>query len=197
MSYRFRGRRGRKRRRFIPKEQIQHSPSLLGNAPAANVGLLHVLVHANGLAGGSMNADRRDEDRLTEVGNGRHIRNMIVSIGFIPSANSQGYYELGFIKYERSFTVPTLGTDPVPSTANMLSVGLQQEVRSLTPGYMVKYMQVPISAETTKIISVKVDWAKYKKSMVRDGDYFTLLVFNRTAAAGTYDINTRFNTSSN
>ncbi len=185
------------RRRKLLKNPIQHSPSLIGNAPSTNTGLLHVLAHAQGLAGGSMSANRTDEDRLTEVGNGRRINSMIVSIGFVPATATQGYYELGFIKYERSTSVPALGTDPVPSSANIATVGLQQEVRSLTPGYMIKYMQVPVTAEISKTLSIKLNWNKYRKGMVRDGDYFTVLIFNRTNGAGTYDIQTRFTTSDN
>lgn len=186
------------RRKWIPKKPIQHTPALIGNAPGANTGLLHVLAHAGTLAGGSMTGSRTGgEDRTTEVDNGRHVNTMIVNIGFIPAGGTSGYYELGFIKYERSFTTPAVGSDPVPSTADMVGDGLQRAVRSLTPGYMIKYMQIPVTAETVTTRSIKVNWRKYKKDLVRDGDYFTLLIFNRTAGAGTYDITTRYTTSAN
>jgi len=191
-------RRPMKRRgRQILKGAIQHSPALMGNAPAGGVALLHVLAHATVLAGTSMSQNRFDEDRNTECANGRNIHNMICNISFVPATATQGYYELGFIKYERSTSVPAIGTDPVPATATILADGLQNSVRSLSPGYMIKFMTIPVTAEISKAISIKLNWAKYRKAKVRDGDYFCLVVFNRTNGAGTYDIQTRFNVADN
>ncbi len=185
-------------RRRIPLNVIQHSPALLGNAPANNVALLHVLAHAGNLAGSSLTTGRTGgEDRSTEVDNGRYVRDMIVQIAFIPNVNTVGYYEIAFIKYERSTSVPTIGTDPVPTSAVCISDGLQGAIRSLSPGYMIKFMQVPVTKETSKVLSLKINWSKYRKAKVRDGDYFCLVVFNKSSSSGVYDISTRYNTSSN
>ena len=181
--------------RRVPTQSIQHSMSLIGNAPGANVGLAHVLAHAQGLAGGSMTASRTGgEDRTTEVDNGRSVGAMTIDIGFIPLGASQGYYEFALVKYERSFTTPAWGTDPVPGNANVITDGLQREARSLTPGYVVQYGLIPITAEINRTKKIIVNWAKFKKAKVRDGDYFVLLIFNRTAAAGVYDIHCRYRT---
>ncbi len=187
----------RRRGRKILKGVIQHSPALMGNVPATGSGLLHVLAHATVLAGVSMSTNRFDEDRNTEVANGRNIHNMIVTFAVTPAAATSGYYELGFIKYERSTSVPAIGTDPVPASATIAADGMQNAVRSLSPGYMIKYMQIPVTAEMSTTRSIPINWGKYKKAKVKDGDYFVLLVFNRTGGSATYDIQTRFNVADN
>ncbi len=175
--------------------KIQHSPSLIGNTPANNIALLHVLAHSQQLAGGSMTASRTGgEDRTTEVDNGRHVGKMTLDVAFIPLAAANGYYEYVVVKYERSFTVPVVGTDPVPSSANAVTDGLQREARSLAPGYVVQHGIIPITAETTVVRKIKINWAKFGKSLVRDGDYFCIIFFNRAAASNTYDISIRYNT---
>ena len=187
-------RRGRPRR-TTRKMVMQHIPSLMGNSPANNIGLVYVLAHAGSLAGGSPSASRMEEDRLTEVANGNHVGRMTVNVNFIPASTSEGYYEYAFVKYERSFSVPTIGTDPVPTSANITTNGLQQEVRSLSPGYVVQFGTIPITPETIVSRNLSVSWAKYGKSQVRDGDYFCLIFFNRTGAAATvYDLQIRYKT---
>ncbi len=191
---RFSTRRGRSRKPSR-KMVMQHIPSLMGNSPANNIGLVHVLAHSGSLAGGSPSASRMDEDRLTEVANGNHIGRMHVNVNFIPASTSEGYYEYAFVKYERSFTVPVIGVDPVPSSADITTNGLQQEVRSFTPGYVVQFGTIPITPETIVSRNLTVSWAKFGKSLVRDGDYFCLIFFNRTGAAATvYDLQIRFKT---
>ncbi len=166
----------------------------MGNAPTNNIGLVHVLAHAGVLAGGAMGSTRSGgEDRLTEVDNGRQVGNMTIDIAFTISATALGYYEYALIKYERSTTVPIIGTDPVPTSAVITSDGLQNAVRSLSPGYVIQYGQFAIqgTSYTRKIIA---KWAKFGKGMVRDGDYFVLIMFNRSDSAIVYDIQTRYRT---
>ncbi len=187
------GRRTRGRRK-IYGQPIQHSPSLLGNNPANDTALIHILAHADQLAGQSMTAARTGaEDRTTDVDNGRHVGRMTLDIGFTVSA-STGYYEYALVKYERSTSVPTIGVDPVPSSADIVSDGLQRAVRSFTPGYVIKFGLIAITPQTNRIVKIKADWAKFGKAQVRDGDYYALIVFNRTDAAPLYDIHIRYKT---
>ncbi len=190
----FRGRRGGKRKLF--GQPIQHSPALMGNSPSSAIGVLHVLGHAGVLAGGSMGSTRSGgEDRLTEIDNGRHVGKMQVQIDFTVGASSIGYYEVAAIKYERSTTVPIIGTDPVPSSADIVGNGLQQAVRSLTPGYCIYWDTIPLTPGTNRTKKFTLNWDKYKKAMCRDGDYFTIIVFNRSGDNNTiYDIQTRYKT---
>jgi len=193
MSFR-RRRFSRRGTRKMYSQPVQHTASLIGNAPANDTGLVHVLAHASQLAGGSMTASRTgNEDRTTEVDNGRHVGKMTLDIGFTPGG-AKGYYEYAITKYERSFSVPTIGVDPVPSNADMAADGLQRAVRSLTPGYVIRYGIIPITLETSRTQKLVINWAKFKKAQVRDGDYFTITMFNRTDAAPVYDIYTRYKT---
>ncbi len=186
-------RRFRKRKRYA--HPIQHSPALMGNAPADNIALVHVLAHAGNLASTNLTQSRTGgEDRSTEVDNGRHIGNMTINLAFTTVAAGTGYYEYALIKYERSTSVPTIGTDPVPSSADIVTNGLQASVRGLTPGYLIEYGQIAMSPQTTRIKILKAKWAKFKKALVRDGDYFVLIIFNRSGGASTYDIQTRYKT---
>ncbi len=191
------GRRFGGRKRKIYGQKVQHSPSLMGNAPINNVGLLHVLAHASQLAGGSMTAARTgNEDRTTEVDNGRVIGKTTVDWAFTPGTNTSGYYEYAVVKYERSTSVPGVGTDPVPSSADMAAEGLQRSVRSLTPGYVIQFDTIPVTAETSRSKKIVINWAKYGKAIVRDGDYFCIIFFNRADATATYDLQIRYNTYS-
>ncbi len=191
------GKRGGKKRKLFG-QPVQHSPSLMGNSPANLIGLIHVLAHANILAGGSMTSDRTGgEDRTTDVDNGRHVGKMHVQIDFTVGAASSGYYEIAAIKYERSTTVPAIGVDPVPSSADISGDGLQRAVRSLSPGYIIYWDTVAITPGTNRTKKILLNWNKYGKATVRDGDYYTLIVFNRSNDNNTiYDIQTRYRTYS-
>ncbi len=169
----------------------------MGNAPANNVGLVHVLAHSQQLAGGSMTASRTGgEDRTTEVDNGRKVGNMTIDFALTPLAATKGYYEYCLVKYERSFSVPVIDVDPVPSSADIITGGLQREARSLAPGYVVQFGTIPCTAETNVSRKIRVSWSKFGKETVRDGDYFVLIFFNRSDAAGIYDLQIRYKTYS-
>jgi len=113
------------KRRKIYGQPIQHIPSLMSNNPANNIGLLHVLAKSNTVAGGTVGGSRTgQEDRDVTIDNGRSVGRMTIQIDFTPVASVQGYYEYAVIKYHRQTTVPAIGTDPVPSSADITSTGL-------------------------------------------------------------------------
>ncbi len=121
---------------------------------------------------------------------------MTIHLSFRSTVAGTGYYEYALVKYERSTSVPVIGTDPVPTSADIATGGLQREIRSMTPGYLIKYGQIAITPQTTKITVIKANWAKYKKALVRDGDYYCLVIFNRSDGASFYDVQTRYKTYS-
>ncbi len=187
-------RRGRGKRK-IYGQPVQHSPSLMGNAPLNNIGLLHVLARSGTLAGGSMTASRvGDENRTVDVDNGRSIGKMTVSVNFTTSGASIGYYEYAFIKYHRQTSVPAIGTDPVPTSADIVSDGLQRAVRNFTPGWVVHFGTVSSNTAFNRGIKLVINWAKFKMEKVRDGDFYCLVMFNRSDGTATYDIQTRYKT---
>ncbi len=143
-----------------------------------------------------MTADRTGgEDRTTAVDNGRKVGNMTLDIGIVPGTTTNGYYEYCVVKYERSTSVPVIGTDPVPSTADIVSDGLQRSCRSSTPGYVIKYGMIPLTSETSRTVKLSIRWAKFHKEKVRDGDYFTIVFFNHTGDGSCiYDLQCRYKT---
>ncbi len=181
------------RKTFTPS--IQHSPSSIGNAPAFQVGLLHVLAKSGLLAGASMTSDRTGvEDRTVEIDNGKHVGQMTIDLVIQPSTDTSGYYEYLFVKYQRQTSVPAWGTDPVPTSAGVLTDGLQREARSLSPGWVVKFGIIPCTSETVVTRTIKVNWKKFKMDKVRDGDFFCMLMYNRQSSATKYDFHVRYKT---
>ncbi len=134
------------------------------------------------------------EDRTTEVDNGRTVGKTTIDFGLTPTALTTGYYEYAVVKYERSFTVPAIGTDPVPTSANIITGGLQRECRSLAPGYVLQFGIIPATKETVVTRKIIINWAKFNKEKVRDGDYYCIIFFNRTDGAGVYDLHIRYKT---
>ncbi len=173
-------------------QPIQHTLAFMGNTPGNNTAVVHVLAKAGILAGGAMDSDRSDEDRLEEVANGRHVGNMTINLDFTVAAATTGYYEYALIKYEKQLTVPALGVNQVPSSTEINTQGLQQAVRQHAPGWVIKYGTIPLSGGSNKSAIILAKWAKFNKSKVRDGDFWILIVFNRSDANGSYDVQVRY-----
>ncbi len=167
----------------------------MGNAPVNNVGLLHVIANGPQLAGGSMTTDRTStENRFQGVNNGRYVGKTTIDFALTSVGTPRGYYEYCVVKYQRQFTVPAIGTDPVPSSAVIITDGLQNACRSLAPGYVIKFGTIPVTAETTVTRKIVINWAKFGKAIMRDGDFFTIVFFNRSDSTNTYDLQIRYTT---
>lgn len=117
-------------------------------------------------------------NREQEYEIGSHVGTTIINLAV--RANSTGMYEYCVFKSERALAVPTNGNG-LPSAANILSNGLQYEMRALHPGRVVHYGQVSVTADMGAVRTLKIPWAKYKMSKIRAGDYYGIIVFHRGA----------------
>ena len=163
----------------------------MGNSILTNDQLITFVAVSTVPAGTSMATSRLDTDRATEVSSGALVGRTTISIGMVPGATS-GYLEYVVFKVQRSHVTPVKGTDPMPSDASVISAGLQQMYRQNMPGWVIQYGQIPISAETPRVKDIKIDWNKFRMAKVRDGDFYGITYFNRTASTITFDWQARY-----
>jgi len=188
-------RRSRRRRTGGATTIIQHSPSSMGNLVPTNDQLVTFMAVANVFAGGSMTTDRTDENRLTDVPNGRNIGRTTWNVGFeVGSETQSGYIEYCVFKAERQHGTPVVGTDPLPTDAEVISLGLQAMYRNNLPGWVIKFGLIPITSETIVTREISVSWSKFKKQRVKDGDFYGIVFFNRTGVNVTIDWQCRYKT---
>ncbi len=91
-------------------------------------------------------------------------------------------------KAERQFTVPAVGVNPIPTSSECDTEGVQQAYRRNMPSWVVKYVSVAVSGESPKVLNIVIPWAKMHKGVMKDGDYYGLGIFNRTNAAVDFDV---------
>lgn len=168
-------------RRFTKRQsrpRVQHSPASMAQSLNADLGLLVVLGKANEMAGTALATDRDAGDRQQDLQTGNIMGNTTVTITGDATTTSHGHLGVVFYRLPRSFTVPVIGTDPIPSDADCVSGGMQASYRKNLPGYIIKYLMFPYSAETpfTRIISL--NWAKFRMAKIRDGDFFVMNLHN-------------------
>lgn len=168
-----------------------HVPSTIGNTLAANTLGLALCVTPSTVAGSAATVATEQGNRSTTVATGSRVNMVIADIAF-SNASGVGYIEIAAFKAERLFTAPAVGTNPIPTTTETLTQGLQQISRLNMPGWIFKYQQRPLSAETPTHFKVAVSLAKFRKSKWRIGDYYGLMIFNRSTASITYDVQCRF-----
>lgn len=186
--YRFR----KRRKSFVTnKKRLQHSPSSMGNSILTAAQLVTFAVVAERLAGTALTTSRTGSDRQTEVQSGGQVNHITWDLQIQPGAN-QGTLEYLVFKVERSFVTPVVGTDPIPTDAQILSGGLQGSYRKNMPGWVMKYGAVGIAAEQPRVVKIKVNLKKFKKGTIRDGDHIGLVVFNRTGSTITYGWSARY-----
>ncbi len=188
---RFRSRR--RGRSFVHRgPRIQHSPAEMGGTVALNtLAAVRQLCIPNQVAGSSAGTPRDGSDRDKEVNTGSKVGNITIDIS-LSGATASGILEYALIKYQRQSTVPLVGVAPVPSSATVLAVGLQQATRLASPGWVLHFNTMAYTAETTRTKMLKINLSKFRMSSWRDGDYFSLLLFNRGGAAIFVDHHARY-----
>lgn len=168
-----------------------HIPSSIGNTLAANTLGLVLCVTPSTVAGSGATVATEQGNKSTTVATGSKVNQVITDIAF-SNASGVGYIELCAFKAERLFAAPAVGTNPIPTTTEALTQGLQQIARLNMPGWIFKYLQRPLSAETPTHFKLPVSLGKFKKSKWRIGDYYGIMIFNRSTASITYDMQCRF-----
>lgn len=183
----------RRYRRSTPnRPRLQHSPSeMAGSIAGSTLATVRMLATPNSLAGSGAGTARSGADRDKEVDAGSRLGTVTVNLG-IRGATASGSIEVGIVKYERQSSVPTVGVDPVPSTADVLSVGLQQALRMASPGWVMKFYNIAYTSETTRTKDFSINLKKFRKATWRDGDYLALLLFNRGTSTVTVDHQARY-----
>ncbi len=164
----------------------------MGNSILTNDQLVIYPAVATTLAGGALTGDTRESDRFQDVSPGEIVGHMTVNIGLLPAANSKGYFEYIVFKAQRQFTTPVVGTDPIPSDAEIIAGGMQGEYRKNMPGWVIQFGQWPVTENTVALRTIKINWAKFKMAGVRSGDFFGIALFNRTSATVVTDWQARY-----
>ncbi len=182
----------RRRRSFRPKgNSVIHVPATILNATAANTSLVFVIASPSIFAGGSAssNIEAQDKDRTVNVGH--HVGRFTIDVT-IRGATGSGIMEYCVYKVERAATTPVLGTHPVPSTAEILAAGMQQECRLQNPGKVFHYSKRAYSIDQSSVHKIVVSPAKFKLSKMKAGDHWILQVFNRGPTSITHDFECRY-----
>ncbi len=190
MPYHFTRGRSRKPRRKMGNSVI-HVPSTMAAAPGVNIALVFVIVSPSIFAGGSASANIEAQDKDRTVNVGHHVGRFTIDTS-VRTTTADGVVEYCVFKVERASTTPVLGTFPVPSSAQILTEGMQQACRLRNPGKVFHYSKVTYSIENPRSHRVIVSPAKFKLSKLKAGDHWILMVFNRGAAAVNFDFEARY-----
>ncbi len=174
------------------KSSISHVPSSMGNTVLSLDQLVTFVAVANVNAGGSLNTDRLDTDRLTDVANGSLVGHTTIDISSKANSDVSGTIEYIVFKAERQPSAPVVGTFPIPTDSEVNLSGLQQTYRGNMPGWILQFGQFVITPELTVAKKIKINWSKFGKAKVRDGDYFGITYFNRVPGSVTLDWQSRY-----
>ncbi len=148
--------------------------------------VLRVLAKGDVLAGTALSTTRTSTNRMQDIGAGSDVNSITIQIA-IRAITNEGYLEYSIVKIPRSFVVPAVGTDPVPSALDVDGIGLESELRKDMPGWVIHNGIMPFSAETPLTRKFTVNLKKFRMSKFRDGDFVLLFLYNRSASTITLD----------
>ncbi len=189
---RFGFRRRMRTSRTPRKTSITHVPSTMDQSQAINVLSLIFSTVSTVVAGVSATTGRLDTDRDREVSNGEEVGRTTYTIQYEPAAGAFGTVEYCLFKAERQATTPVIGTHPIPSSADVLAQGIQQAFRLNMSTWVCRFGSFPVSAETPVVRNITINWKKFKKATVKDGDFYGLALFNRTQGTCAFSIQMRY-----
>ncbi len=185
-------RRSYRRPRRKMGNSVIHVPSTIDGSTNLNSTSLFVIVSPSIFAGGSAssNIEAQDKDRTANVGH--HIGRLNIEVTTRDITND-GIIEYCVFKVERADSTPSLGSHPVPSTAEILSQGMQQACRLANPGKVFHSSKRAYTPEVNVVHRITVSPAKFKLSKMKAGDHWILLVFNRASVGNvTTDFEARY-----
>ncbi len=139
-------------------------------------------------AGTSATNPRIDTDRDRECSNGERVGFTRFHLQMEPSGTATGSIEYMIFKVERAFTVPVVGTDPIPSSAEVDTQGIQQAFRLNMSTWCCKFGTIALSPDTPVSRTITINWAKFKKATVKDGDHYGIAMFNRTSGTVNWSV---------
>lgn len=168
-----------------------HVPSTMEQAIALDVMGLVFAVNPSILTGGSAttNIEGSDRDRTVTVGNSVGSIQFDVSLRLI---TAPGTVEFIVFRAERFSVTPAVGTDPIPSSADVTSQGSQQAWRMAMPGRILHFSQISVTPETVRAVKIRVNPAKFRMAKVRPGDFIGIAIFNRSSGTLTFSVQMRY-----
>ncbi len=168
-----------------------HVPSTIGGTISGGAETLLFLQNPSLLAGASATTNIEGQDKDRTVTLGHHMGQCTIDFT-VRTTVADGSIEFCIFHVERSHITPAIGTDPIPSGADISSQGLQQAMRLALPGRVVHFSVRAYSIENTMVHKLKFRPSKYKASQVKAGDFWALMVHNRGANIITYDMQARY-----
>lgn len=189
----FRRRIFRKRPRRRIMSSITHIPSSMGNGVAANTAMVFLAANAGALnitGTAATTAAYSLSNREQENTVGGIIDTITFDISF-NNAMSASVIEYAVFKIERASAVPALGTG-LPTSASILASGLQQALRIIQPGRVVKFGTLSIAPEQPATRHVVANFKKYRMNRIRQGDWYGIIIFNGSANSATISVQARY-----
>ncbi len=189
----FRRRMSRKPRKQYKK--IMHLPSTIGNAVVSVTQLNFIAANAGAFVTTAtvLTAARESiSNREQENTIGSKIFRIVYDIIIQPATGVGGALEYAVYKIERAAAIPVPGAG-LPTDANILTLGLQAAFRQIQPGRIIKYGAIPFTNETTNVRTIVGNYSKYKLQGLRTGDFYGILLFNRSAQAPVISVQSRYN----
>jgi len=177
-----------RRRAMARASSITHIPSTMDQNLAANILTIIYSTVSTVVAGVSATTGRLDTDRDREVSNGERVGFTRFTLQLEPAATAMGTLEWVLFKVERSSITPVVGTHPIPTSATVDGQGIQQAFRLNMSTWVCKFGAFPIAPETPRVIHIGINWSKFKKGTVKDGDHYGIALFNRTTGSIDYSV---------
>ncbi len=174
------------------KVSISHVPSTMDQTFGTNILSLIFSTVSTVVAGVSATTGRLDTDRDREVSNGELVGRTTYTIQAEPSTTAIGTVEWMIFKAERQATTPVVGTHPIPSSADVDGQGIQQAFRLNMSTWCCKFGAFPVTPEVSVVKNITINWAKFKKATVKDGDFYGLALFNRTIGIIDFSVQMRY-----
>ncbi len=170
---------------------VIHVPSSMAGSLNANTAKVIIIISPSIFAAGSAssNIEAQDKDRTVNVGH--HVGTFTIDYS-VRNTTGDGIYEWCVFKVERADTTPTLGNHPIPSTAEVVSQGIQQACRMANPGKVFHYSQRAYTADVNIVHKIRVSPAKFRLSKLKAGDHWVMLVNNRGPTNVTDDFQCRY-----
>ncbi len=181
----------RRRIRRSPRtfsSSITHVPSTMDQTLGSNIMTLIFSTVSTVRAGVSATTGRLDTDRDREVSNGEKVGFTKFTLQLEPDSTASGTLEYMIFKAERQENVPVIGTFPIPSSVDVDGQGIQQAFRLNMSTWCCKFGSFPIAAETPRVINIGLNWSKFKKGTVKDGDHYAIAIFNRTSGVINFSV---------
>ena len=155
---------------------------------AANILTIIYSTVSTVVAGVSATTGRLDTDRDREVSNGEKVGYTRFTLQIEPTGAGYGTLEWILFKVERSAVTPVVGTHPIPSSADVDGQGIQQAFRLNMSTWVCRFGAISVSAETPIVRTIGINWSKFKKGTVKDGDHYGIALFNRTTGSMDYSV---------